>query len=117
MKDYAKDFYTGKPWKKISRLYMARQHYVCERCGGIGTICHHKKYITPWNINNPAVTLSMDNLECLCHECHNQEHSAKMSRAIFDGDGNMTGVRESTEVREYKKAMEAIEGLTKKVRE
>ncbi len=85
--------------------------------GGIGTICHHKKYITPRNINNPAITLSMDNLECLCQECHNQEHSAKMSRAIFDGDGNMTGVQESAEVREYKKALEAIKGLTKKVRE
>ena len=36
MKEYAKDFYTGKQWKKISRLYMARQHYVCERCGGGG---------------------------------------------------------------------------------
>ena len=119
MKEYAKDFYTGKQWKKISRLYMARQHYVCERCGGggIGKICHKKKNKTPRNIHKTAITRSIDNLECLCQECHNQEHSAKMSRAIFDGDGNMTGVQESAEVREYKKALEAIKGLTKKVRE
>ena len=77
----------------------------------MGSICHHKKYITPWDINNPDVTLNMDNLECLCQECHNQEHSAKVSRAIFDDDGNMTGVQESAEVREYRKALKELERI------
>lgn len=114
MKKYAEAFYKGRKWKKVSGLYMTQQHYVCERCGGVGCICHHKKYITPWNINNPDITLNTDNLECLCQECHNQEHMAKVSRAIFDGDGNMTGVQESAEIREYRKALEALEGLTGK---
>lgn len=114
MKDYAKAFYKGRQWKKVSSLYMSQRHYICERCGGVGTICHHRKHITPRNINDPAITLDMDNLECLCQECHNQEHSAKVSRAIFDSNGNMTGVQESVEVREYKKALESIGMLTEK---
>lgn len=111
MKKYAEAFYKGKQWKKVSSLYMTQQHYICERCGGVGSICHHKKYITPWDINNPDATLNMDNLGCLCQECHNQEHSAKVSRAIFDDDGNMTGVQESAEVREYRKALKELERI------
>lgn len=111
MKEYAKAFYHSKAWHDISALYMSSRHYICERCGGVGIICHHRKYITPWNINDPVVTLSMDNLECLCQECHNQEHSAKVSRAIFDDSGEMVGVQDSAEVREYKKACAIIERI------
>lgn len=108
MKEYARGFYHSKAWQNVSRLYMTSKHYVCERCGGVGVICHHKKYITPWNVNDPAITLSMDNLECLCQECHNQEHSAKVSRAIFDSNGDMVGTKDSPEIRDYKKACKAI---------
>ena len=114
MKEYAKSFYKGVQWKKVSGLYMSQRYYVCERCGGVGTICHHRKPVTPWNINNPDITLNMDNLECLCQECHNQEHSAKVSRAIFDSEGNVSGVQESAEIREYKQALEEIEALAGK---
>ena len=88
MKEYAKAFYKGKQWKKISRLYMEQQHYICERCGGVATICHHRKYISPANINNPAITLNFDNLEALC-------------------------VKESAELEEYKKAIEELERMKK----
>lgn len=111
MKNYAKGFYKSKSWHKVSTLYMSNKNYMCERCGGVATICHHKKYITPWNIDNPDITLNMDNLESLCQECHNQEHSAKVSRAIFDESGNMVGAQDSREVMEYKKAVEAIERM------
>lgn len=113
MKEYARAFYHSKAWHDVSTLYMSSKHYVCERCGGVGTICHHKKYITPRNVNDPAITLNMDNLECLCQECHNQEHSAKVSRAIFDENGEMIGAQDSAEVREYKKACAAIERMKK----
>lgn len=113
MKEYAKAFYKGKQWKKISRLYMEQQHYICERCGGVATICHHIKYISPANINNPAITLNFDNLEALCQECHNKEHFQKYNTAIFDANGNMTGVKESAELEEYKKAIEELERMKK----
>ena len=113
MKEYARSFYLSKEWKKVSSLYMSSRNYICERCGGVGTICHHKKYITPWNINDPSITLNLDNLECLCQECHNQEHMAKMSRAVFDENGNMVGVHESQEVKAYKAACKAIDKIKK----
>lgn len=111
MKEYAKGFYKSARWKRISRLYMESKNYVCERCGGVGVICHHKKYITPANINDLNVTLSMDNLECLCQACHNREHMGKCSRAIFDDQGDMIGVKESSEIEDYKKAIESIDQL------
>jgi len=111
MKEYAKNFYKSKSWQKVSRIYMASKNYICERCGGIGEICHHKKYITPKNINDLEVTLNFDNLECLCRDCHNKEHTLKHSRIIFDGDGNCIDVKESNEIEEYKKAVQSIEHL------
>lgn len=115
MKDYARSFYKGKQWQKVSRLYMESRNYVCERCGGVGVICHHRKYISPRNIGDPSITLSFDNLECLCQECHNREHTAKfdVSRAVFDAAGNMIGAKESAEIEEYKKAVQAIKQLRK----
>lgn len=117
MKEYARSFYKGKQWKRVSCLYMSSKGYVCERCGGVGEICHHKKYITPWNINNPNVTLNMDNLECLCMDCHNKEHSCKHSRAVFDESGNMIAAKESREIEEYKKAVEAIEHIRERMKQ
>lgn len=109
MKEYAKTFYKGKQWIKISHLYMEHQHYICERCGGVATICHHKIYISPANIHDPAITLSFDNLEALCQECHNKEHFLKYNTAIFDENGNMIGVKENAELKEYKKTLKKLE--------
>lgn len=55
----------------------------------IGTIVHHKIWITPKNINDPNVTLSWDNLEVVCDEHHNTEHHGKPKRYRFDKDGNI----------------------------
>lgn len=74
MKDYAKGFYNGRAWKRTQAAYMASQHYVCERCGNLARIVHHKTYITPQNINDLNITLSFSNLEALCMDCHNKEH-------------------------------------------
>ena len=52
-------------------------------------IVHHRKYITPDNINDPLVTLSFGNLEGICDEHHNKEHKAAKARYSFDKDGNL----------------------------
>lgn len=111
MKEYAKDFYRSKAWRNVSKLYMNSKGYVCERCGGVGTICHHKKYITPHNINNPDITLNLDNLECLCQECHNKEHMLQRSRVVFDETGNIEAVKDNKQIAEYKEALKKIEKL------
>jgi hypothetical protein len=93
----------------MSRLYMESKNYICERCGGVAVICHHRKYITPANIDNPEITLNPDNLEALCADCHNKEHKGKSSTAIFDENGNMIGAKDSPEIEAYKKAVKQIE--------
>ena len=75
-KDYAESFYKSDSWERTRAAFAASKFYICERCGRPGSIVHHKVYITPANINNPAVTLSWDNLELLCQDCHNREHHA-----------------------------------------
>lgn len=71
---------------------MQSQNYVCEICGGIGEICHHKIYITPDNIDNPEITLNWDLLQCVCSACHNQIHkTSPITRTglVFDESGNL----------------------------
>ena len=73
-KEYAKAFYNSKAWYRCKEGYLKSQGYICERCGDVASVVHHKRYITPQNIQNPEITLNFDNLEALCAACHNQEH-------------------------------------------
>lgn len=101
-KEYAKQFYASDAWQRTRNAYYKLQRGMCERCkreieegtrdaGNMnpGLIVHHKKYITPRNINDPKVTLSFDNLELLCEEHHNKEHKAKEKRYRFAKDGSI----------------------------
>ena len=57
-----------------------------------GDIVHHKVYLTQDNITDTAITLSFDNFELLCFDCHNKEHNANASIRAgfgFDADGNI----------------------------
>ena len=83
MKEWAKAFYTSKAWRDTQRAYMRSKHYVCERCGAAAYIVHHKTYLTPMNINDPAYTLDWNNLEALCTTCHQREHFT--ARATEEG--------------------------------
>jgi 5-methylcytosine-specific restriction endonuclease McrA len=76
-KDYALSFYRSRAWRDTQAAYMMSQHYLCERCGSVARIVHHIRYITPRNIHDPNITLSWDNLEALCIDCHNAEHMSK----------------------------------------
>ena len=85
-------FYNSKAWKQTQAAFMASKHGICERCGDPARIVHHKTYITPANINDPAITLSWDNLEALCQTCHTREHFVTDATApglTFDRFGNL----------------------------
>lgn len=100
-KDYSRDFYNSQGWKRTRAAYVIYCGGYCERCRREveeGTrslqdmkpiaIVHHKKYLTPENINDPAVSLSFDNLEGLCDEHHNKEHKAGSGKRFrFDKNG------------------------------
>lgn len=73
-KDFARSFYNSGQWVKTRKAFFEYRYGLCERCQQPGEIVHHKKPLTPRNINNPMITLSFDNLELLCRECHEKEH-------------------------------------------
>ena len=114
-REFSRAFYQSKEWKQTSRAYMTSKNYVCERCGAVGEICHHKKYLNPSNINDPYITLSFDNLECLCRECHGKEHELKRDWVVFDEAGNIAAVKDSGANKEYKQAVAQIDELLKKM--
>jgi 5-methylcytosine-specific restriction endonuclease McrA len=77
--DETKGFYKTSAWLKCRAAYIKSVGGLCERClkdGKIvpGYIVHHKCYLNATNIQDPSITLNWDNLEYLCHDCHNKEH-------------------------------------------
>lgn len=93
-RNYALKFYKSKAWKERSVTYR-KQHPLCERClaKGIYTpaaLVHHKIHIDENNMNDPFILLSDENLEALCHDCHNDEHSGRVEKARrFNPDGSL----------------------------
>ena len=90
---WAAIFYNSPAWKRTRKAYGNSVFWVCERCGEPGKIIHHRVWLTRRNINNPAITLSWSNLECLCQECHNSEHfpvtPATREGFAFDDNGDL----------------------------
>ena len=116
-KDYDNaPFYKGRAWRKASRAYMQGKLWICERCNAPATICHHRIWLNGANINNLDLALGADNLEALCHACHNQEHASKNSKVFFDEFGQVEGVKESAEINEFKAAQIKIDEMLAKFR-
>lgn len=92
MKPFAEWFYKSKVWIDCRLAFLISKFFICERCGGAATIAHHKIYLTPDNINDPFITLSWENLEALCQDCHNREHhggDVTVEGLRFDAEGNL----------------------------
>ena len=102
------DVYRSKAWKTIRRTVWISQHCICARCGRavyvdgltdylpkekrLKGIVHHKTHLTESNYTDDAVAYSMDNLEGLCIDCHNQEHfttQATRGGLRFDDNGDV----------------------------
>lgn len=91
-RNFAKKFYKSSAWIKKSKAYR-RKHPLCERClkKGIYTpsqCVHHKIYISRENYKDARITLNDDNLEALCHLCHEREHNGGIDYE-FDEDGSL----------------------------
>ena len=72
------DFYGSSEWQALARLARAEQHDECQRCKARGyyvpcEVVHHKEPVK----DAPERALDIDNLECLCRECHEEIHKAK----------------------------------------
>ena len=94
MKDFAKGFYKSQAWKRCCVAYRKAVGGLCEEClaNGIltpGEIVHHKKPLTPLNINDPTITLDWSNLRLLCREHHAEAHKTKKRRYAVDEHGHV----------------------------
>lgn len=93
MRDFAKKFYNSTKWRRCRKQFICERTMtdggLCQRCHKEpGFIVHHRVYLTPSNIHDPAVSLDFRNLEYLCHECHDREHNSRL-RVQFDENGRV----------------------------
>jgi 5-methylcytosine-specific restriction endonuclease McrA len=90
-----RSFYKSKAWKDCRQAYIKKCGGLCERClaNGIykaGYIVHHKIHLNEDNLGDPNISLSFDNLEYLCQDCHNSEHMSRHKRRYkIDDNGNI----------------------------
>lgn len=95
MQEWAEGFYKSRTWQRCREQKYKQARGLCERClaKGIykpGEIVHHVTHITPDNINDPDVTLNLDNLQLLCRDCHADVHKGYDKRYTVDELGRIT---------------------------
>jgi len=61
-------FYSSAKWKRVRKQVMMRDGGLCVKCGEIANVVDHIK-----EINDGGCKLCYDNLESLCHLCHNRK--------------------------------------------
>ena len=103
-REFSKPFYRSKEWKDVRELAMLRDKGLCQHCYNPAEEVHHIIHLNPENISDPGISLNLDNLICLCRECHFKEHKIDASRGrrkknqsestvlpkvIFDSSGNI----------------------------
>ena len=93
--EFAVSFYKSSQWKLTRDVYAAAVGGLCEICwnNGLikaGEIVHHKIKLTQENINDPDITLSWNNLQLVCRDCHAMLHRDEGDRRYrVDKDGNV----------------------------
>ena len=50
---------------------------------------HHIIELTPFNISDPSISLSENNLVALCHDCHMKRHHSHERRFMVDEYGRV----------------------------
>lgn len=71
---------------------MASTGFLCEICGEVGEIVHHKIPLTEANMHNQRISLAIENLQLVCRSCHKRIHDeleGKGKRHKFDDEGNL----------------------------
>lgn len=77
-------FYASKEWRSFRlTLILERSEgkggVICEKCrklivNPIDIHAHHKIELTPENVHDYSISLNPDNIELICHDCHDKEH-------------------------------------------
>lgn len=101
--------YESRRWERTRRLYLESKHYICEICGRVGNTVHHKIPLTADNLHDERIAYGVENLQCLCLECHNKVHNRFKAQEgkKFDSAGNVLVDKDA----EFEKAQAAISAL------
>lgn len=92
-KEFSKWFYNSSQWRKTRKAFIKYRQSIdgglCEMCKEkMGYIVDHKIELTPYNINNPDISLSFNNFQYLCHNCHNKKTFRKWGEQKYEFDDN-----------------------------
>ena len=93
-KEWAKAFYKSNGWQQARAMALRRDMYTCKKCGARAQEVHHIIELTQNNIADPNISLNLDNLMSLCHDCHtvitkkNNKHDCD-PEYFFDDNGNL----------------------------
>lgn len=90
-------FYNSTAWKIARQQALQRDMFTCAYCGDRATEVHHLVELNEKNVSDSNISLSLDNLQSLCHKCHRQitmeEHGIKCMDCdmgfYFDEEGNL----------------------------
>ena len=95
MKSLDGSFYKSTAWKRCREEFL-KTHVWCEEClkenkFTPATHVHHKTFLNAQNVNDPTIALCFDNLEAVCHDCHNKIHFGKAKkRYVVDEWGRIS---------------------------
>lgn len=69
-------FYQSNEWKTLRAVKLSQSGYLCERCKAKGktVLAVDVHHIVPISVDW-SKRLDINNLECLCVDCHNDEHN------------------------------------------
>lgn len=67
-------FYATAAWQRLRLMALQRDHYLCQ-------VCRHHPADTVHHLipreGRPDLAMSLDNLQSVCRQCHNQAHPEK----------------------------------------
>ena len=87
-------YYGLQAWKKLRKQYAQSVGGLCELCKAEGFITagefvHHRQFINPSNVTDPAVFLNTDNLMLVCRRHHDILHGKHPKRYKLDDLGRV----------------------------
>ena len=86
--DELHSFYCGGAWRAFRTNYIASHEPICARCGKIITddldliLHHYKAHLTIANFRDASISLNPENIQIVCHACHNIIHGVARPRPL-----------------------------------
>lgn len=79
-KPFAERLYNSSAWRKVRDAAIVRDHGMCQYqgCCRPAEEVHHIIELTPSNVDDPKIALNLDNLMCVCRDCHFRIHREKI---------------------------------------